>query len=307
MILRLPNGATDFLPHKFLIGVHKAKSGQAVGNALLRPLAWWWCAANFASDWLLNLAQIFGLPFRWANYDPNAPQGTVDAICNMLQNMGSAGWAAMPAGTTMELKHESVSGDHSPQGELLDRADRYARLLLLGQTMSGSQDSSKGGGKAFGSVESKVKDERMEAAGKYACGVLNHQLISSILVLNYGDDDERPSARLSDETEAGQDDATRDSILAGFMDLSKKQLRQKYNLQEPADEADSTKKKEAPAPPAKTVPGKGPAADPPAEIEEEELEEEPAEELAAKLAGLAAIQDDALFAKGLTQLLDALP
>lgn len=99
-----------FPAHKFLVGIHKAKSGSALGGALLRPLAWWWCAANFSADWLLNLAQVFGLPFRWANYDAHAPAATVDAICNMLQNMGSAGWAAFPAGTTMELKEATKEG-----------------------------------------------------------------------------------------------------------------------------------------------------------------------------------------------------
>lgn len=306
LTLRLPEGPMEMPPHKFLVGLHKAKSGPAAGNALLRPLAWWWCAANFASDWLLNLAQIFGLPFRWANYDPNAPQATVDAICNMLQNMGSAGWAAFPAGTTLELKHENVSADKSPQGEMLDRADRYARLLLLGQTMSGSQDSSKGGGKAFGAVESKVKDERMDAAGKYACAVLNNQLIPSILILNYGDADEAPCVCLADETEAGADDAQRDSILAGFMPLSVSQLREKYSMRKPADEEDATKpssKGEVPS-----------SKEEPAEPEEEpempdadEIEDIDPEELEAKLAALAAEEDDALFAKQLNQLIDTLP
>ena len=309
LTLRLPQGQMELPPHKFLVGLHKAKSGPAAGNALLRPLAWWWCAANFASDWLLNLAQIFGLPFRWANYDPNAPQATVDAICNMLQNMGSAGWAAFPAGTTLELKHESVSGDNSPQGELLDRADRYARLLLLGQTMSGSQDASKGGGKAFGAVESKVKDERMEAAGKYACGVINNQLIPSILVLNYGDADEPPCVCLADETEAGVDDAQRDSILAGIMSLSVSQLREKYSLREPADEKDATGPKPAAAKPAEVPSSEVPSAKKEPELpdadEIEEIADE--EELAGKLGILAEIEDDALFAKQLTTLLEELP
>lgn len=152
---------------------------------LLRPLAWWWCAANFSADWLLNLAQVFGLPFRWANYDPTAPQETVDRICSMLQNMGSAGWAAFPAWTTIKLKEAGDGGDHSPQGELLDRADRYARLLLLGQMQSGGKGSAVGG-QVFGTVESDVKADRIDAAGRYACRVLNTQLLPSILALNYG-------------------------------------------------------------------------------------------------------------------------
>ena len=106
-------GAVEFPEDKFLVAICKAKSGHPLSGALLRPLAWWWCAMNFSADWLLNFAQVFGLPFRWANYDPNAPQSTIDAICQMLANMGSNGWAAFPAGTTLELKEGSKGGENS--------------------------------------------------------------------------------------------------------------------------------------------------------------------------------------------------
>lgn len=300
--LAVAGGVMDFPPHKFLVGIHKAKSGSALGGALLRPLAWWWCAANFASDWLLNLAQIFGLPFRWANYDPNAPQATVDAVCNMLQNMGSAGWAAFPAGTTLELKDAGKAGDASPQGDLLDRADRYARMLILGQTMSGSQDSSKGGGKAFGTVEAEVKNARRDSAAKYACKVINTQLLPSMMMLNYGDRDECPSICLGDEEEAGADDASRDVQLAGLMPLSIPFLRQKYNLPEPGPEEESTGKHAAPAAPP-------PMPEPQVDPEKKEPTpdpENPEENLAEKLSALSAVSDDAIFAKQLQQLADSL-
>ena len=88
-----PAYVTPFPPYKFLVCIHKVRSGTPLMGPLLRPLAWWWCAANFASDWLLNLAQVFGLPFRWANYAQSTPDQTVVAICDMLQNMGSAGFS----------------------------------------------------------------------------------------------------------------------------------------------------------------------------------------------------------------------
>jgi phage gp29-like protein len=229
-------GVVSFPDNKFLVGIHKAKSGTALGGALLRPLAWWWCAANFSSDWLLNLAQLFGIPFRWAEYDPNAPQATIDAICNMLQNMGSAGWAAFPTGTSLDMKDPGKSGDHSPQGDLLDRADRYARLLILGQTMSGgSGTTGKGGGQAFGTVESDIKKKRVDAASKYTANVITQQLIPAILRLNFGDDDECPSITLIEESEGDVDAAQRDQILSGMMPLSIPFLRKKYNQPEPED------------------------------------------------------------------------
>lgn len=281
--LRVGSTVEPFPAHKFLTGIHKARSGSPLGTAILRPLAWWWCAANFASDWLLNLAQIFGLPFRWANHDPNASQETVDAICNMLQNMGSAGWAAFPAGTTLELKDAGKSGDASPQGDLLDRADRYARTLILGQTLSGGQDASKGGGKAFGSVEADVKTARMDAAAKYVCGVISSQLLPSITALNYGTPDESPEFTLTAATKAGVEEASRDVALAALMPLSIPALRAKYDLPEPGPGEDSTARHLAPASPT-----------PPSPL------------LAAKLADLNGIGDEAVFAKALNDLIQTL-
>lgn len=283
-------GITEFPPHKFLVGIHKAKSGPALGGALLRALAWWWCAANFASDWLLNLAQVFGLPIRWANYDPNASQATIDAVCNMLQNMGSAGWAAFPAGTDLELKEAGASGDHSPQGELLDRADRYARMLLLGQTMSGSQDSSKGGGKAFGEVEGGVKEGRIRACARFVAEVANEQLVPSILELNYGDDDEAPTICLESKKE--------DDLVAGATVINTlatagagkiiplSYISRRFNIPVPAaGEATLEAPKEEPSP-APTKPGQKPAK----EIEDDD---EPAQ---ANNAGEGGGLDAALLA-----------
>lgn len=304
--LRLPGGIAELPPHKFLLGIHKAKAGSALGGAMLRPLAWWWCAANFASDWLLNLAQLFGLPFRWANHDPNASQETVDAICNMLQNMGSAGWAAFPAGTTLELKDVGASGDHSPQGELLDRADRYARMLILGQTMSGSQDSSKGGGKAFGSVEADVKNARTDACAKYVCETLNCQLVPSILELNYGDAEECPQMSLVPDREAGAEEAKRDESLAKLMPIPLSHLRSKYNVPEAGKDEETTMLHSS-AP--KTPDGKPPVTIKEAdqkEAEKKEDEDPEPEDIAAKMAGLLLIEDDAIFAKQLTALTDSL-
>lgn len=315
--LRDGGGISPLPAHKFLLGIHKARAGSAMGNALLRPLCWWWCAANFASDWLLNLAQLFGLPFRWANYDPNAPQETVDAICNMLQNMGSAGWAAFPAGTTLELKHETGGADNSPQGDLLDRADRYARMLILGQTMSGSQDASKGGGKAFGAVEADVKVQRVDAASKFVCKVVNGQLIPSILILNYGDTEECPCMDLMPDSEAGAQEANRDKTLSEMMELPLDWLRAKYGVPKPAEGEETTGRKTQDAAKiqeaGKTQDGKTQDAredpeteDPETEDGRQEDEDPESDDIAAKMAALLAIDDDAVFAKQLTKLTDLL-
>ncbi len=184
----------DFPPDKFLIAIAKAKTGSPLVTALLRPLCWWWCAANFSADWLMNLAQIFGLPFRWANYASGSAQNTIDAISAMLENMGSAGWAAFPEGTTLELKEAGNLGSMSPQGDLLDRADKQCDLMVLGQTLT-SEVRDTGGALATAKVHQGVKAEVIEAAANYAAGIINRQLIPAICRLNYGDEEECPECR----------------------------------------------------------------------------------------------------------------
>lgn len=209
--------AEPFPEDKFLVGIRRAKSGHPLCGALLRSLAWWWCAANFSADWLLNFAQIFGLPMRWANYDPSAPQETINTICDMLQNMGSAGYAAFPAGTQMELKESSKGGAGSlPQDNIIDRADKNCDLLILGQTLT--TDVGNSGSRALGEVHAKVKSEVIQAAANFVASVLNEQWIPALLRLNFGDEEEAPEFC---PQEAGADEVEqlkfKREVFKGFM------------------------------------------------------------------------------------------
>lgn len=273
------NAALPFPENKFLIGICKSKTGHPLSGALLRPLAWWWCASNFSADWLLNLAQVFGLPFRWANYDPNSPQATIDAICSMLENMGSAGWAAFPAGTTLELKEPSKGAAGStPQQDILDRADKQADLLILGQTLTTDVGSS--GSRALGDVHSSVRDDVIEATASFAARVFNTQLIPAILRLNFGNADLAP--RFCPEPDKEEDEtanAQRDSVLlSAGIEMPKGWFYKRHNIPIPM-EGEEVIGGKAPAP--MPVPG-APPEDPedPAEDSEEEeddLTEDPAD------------------------------
>lgn len=304
-----------FPPDKFLVGVHKAKSGSPLGGPMLRALAWWWCAANFSADWLLNLAQVFGLPFRWATYPSAAPDATVAAICDMLTSMGSAGWGAFPEGTTMELKTADVRGQTSPQGHMLDRADRYARSLILGQTMSGQTMLTSGrGGQAFGTVEAQLKQDRLEAASNYVADIFNEQLIPSILRLNYGDEDEAPVCRFLQENEGTYQDAQRDQILVQIgTPIPLSHIRKKYSIPEP--EGDEEVLAPPAAPPKPPQPGQDGSKSPqdltlqeraaqgqPVAEQQQARQEELKRELQGRLEQLELIRDDELFGREFKRL-----
>jgi phage gp29-like protein len=207
------SAVAPFPADKFLVCVARAKTSHPSSAALLRPLAWWWCAANFSAEWLLNFGQIFGLPIRWATYDPAQP-GLLEKISDMLENMGSTAWGAFPTGTSFELKEsgKSGSGSDTPQASMLDRADRQCNLLLLGQTLTSDVGSQGSGSRALGQVHERVKDDILQAAADFAATVLNNQLIPSILRLNWGDDSEAPEF-CPEEMEVQDKKANADRVL----------------------------------------------------------------------------------------------
>ncbi|HEU0011087.1 MAG TPA: DUF935 family protein [Verrucomicrobiae bacterium] len=193
------NGATlqpiqdcfaPFPPDKFLISICKQKSGHPISGALLRILGFWWAASNFTWEWFLRYAQIFGMPFRMAFYDANASQATIDKIQQMLEGMGSAAWAAFPAGTQFEIKTDLQHASRSAHQALLDAADKLVDILIKRQTLT--TDAGDRGTQALGVVHQGVRADRIMAVAGHAARIINRQLLPAICRLNFGDARECP-------------------------------------------------------------------------------------------------------------------
>ncbi len=189
----LPPLQGNFLPfpqNKFLIALCKQKSGHPISGALLRILGFWWAASNFTWEWFLRYAQIFGMPFRLAYYDANASQATIDKIQEMLEGMGSAAWAAFPAGTQFEIKTDLQHPSRSAHQALLDAADKLVDILIKRQTLT--TDAGDRGTQALGVVHQGVRADRIMAVAGHAARIINRQLLPAVCRLNYGDARECP-------------------------------------------------------------------------------------------------------------------
>ena len=207
-----PISVIDFPKNQFLIGLDKYKTGSALAASVLRPLAWWWCVYNFCGDWLLDLAQLFGIPFRKAKYQQGTPENEKNEAREMLQNMGSRGWCLLDERVDVEFEKAMDQGASSPQGFMIMLSERQFRKVILRQTMTG-QDSSTG--KGFGAGELDVKGQCLHAGGIFACEVLREQFARHILLVNRGDDSELPLISLMDDTQAGTDEANTIAALKG--------------------------------------------------------------------------------------------
>lgn len=229
-----PSNLQDFPKNKFLISVFKSKAGTALGGSCLRPLAWWWVASNFCGDWLLNYAQLFGIPFRKAKYEPSTSAEQKQEILQMLQSCGSAGYMMLPASAEVEFMEGGGNAGQSPQAFLFHFADSQKRKVILHQTMTGGQHDSmgKGGGKAFGEVEDDTKSQCIAAGARFAAEQINLQLIPMILELNYGKygDQEAPECKLVDSEVGGLVDAQTMQVVSTMVDVPASHLRRMFAI-----------------------------------------------------------------------------
>jgi len=238
----------EFPANKFLIAIYKNRSGNSMGYGLLRQLAYWWSGQNYCRDWLLNFAQVFGQPLRWATYDPGAAAHIKNDIADMLENMGAAAWGAFPSGTQVEFKEAGKSGQDNPQSYFIDLADKLCDIAILGQTLT--TDVGDSGSRALGDVHQDVRTSRLQDVCNFAANTINEQLIPAICELNYGHHEQAPYV-VPDLAGPGDPttEATRDQILLNSgVAMPKQWFYDRHDVPVPEADEDIIAPPVAPAP-----------------------------------------------------------
>jgi Protein of unknown function (DUF935) len=224
-----------FPANQFLVSVIKGKTGSAMGASDMRPLAGIWVFENFALDFSMDNAQIFGIPFRVAYFEPETSEADKAFVREMLQNMGSRAWALLPSTVKMEFQAQQRAGAETPAGYLIKVCQESYRKVILRQTMTGSgHGGAPAGSKAGMITEQDVKAICIQSGADYAADVLREQFARSILKINIGDDRELPFIRLAQEEEGNADDMMRDQIGTQMIDIGENYFRNKYGYPKPA-------------------------------------------------------------------------
>jgi phage gp29-like protein len=280
------NDWIDIPRDQFIVAMSKNRSGNPIGYGLMRPLAWLWSGMVYGRDWMLNYAQLFGVPIRWATYDPNH-RDIESTLADMLEGMGSAGWGAFPKGTEINLVSPSSQGDNNPQERLIELADRTCDIAILGQSLTTDVGSS--GSRALGDVHQGIRRERIENLSTWVACLLTESIVHPLIQLNYGNTEELPefSVEISDASDP-KADAERDAILLDTgIEVPKKWFYDRHNIPIPDGEEETLTKPKAPTPPAFGGP-------PPAQPEEEEPETPEQAEAREAQASIDALLDNVL-------------
>ena len=256
------NSWQPFPQDHFLAGIWNARTGAPGATAMLRALAPYWCGITFGWEWLLSNAQIFGVPFRWATYARDNTDGGRQ-LRDMLEAMGSSGYAAFPDGTKMEFKEVSQNVTGNPQVVIQEMADKACDLLILGQELSGGAHAA-GLGSGNANLQGDVRQDRIREAAQWCADLLNYQLVPALLRVNYGDVTEPPLVVPdTDEEHDALKEAQRDQVLLNSgMALPRDWFYQRHGVPVPLDDEAVIGGKPEPAePPDKPDPEEKPDDD----------------------------------------------
>ena len=183
-----PDGANnsvleDFPIDRFVIGVWSQGGSHPIYGANLRALTKYWLASIYGLGWLMQFAQLFGIPMRTAKTDGS--EEALNKAEDMLESIGSSGWAATGPGVDFEI-HSAISGsgDSLPQSHLMDVADRACDILMLGQTLT--TDNTGTGSRALGDVHAGIRSEVLQSVSSWVASIVTSQLIPAIVRMNFG-------------------------------------------------------------------------------------------------------------------------
>lgn len=181
------NGLDEELePFKYLVHVHKAKSGLAIRGGLARAAAWAYLFKNYAvKDWV-GFAEIYGLPFRLGRYDAAATETDKRQLLEALAQMGADAAGIIPKTTEVEfVDGKGGSADGALFRGLAEYMDQQVSKAVLGQTAT-TDAVATGLGGGLGQVHNDVRGDIERADAKLLAATLNQQLVQPMVMLNRG-------------------------------------------------------------------------------------------------------------------------
>ncbi|MBO8183325.1 MAG: DUF935 family protein [Archaeoglobus sp.] len=187
-------------------------------------------------DWAA-FNEVYGIPMRIGKYDESATESDVRKLEEGVHNLGSDASAIIPESTKIEFPDISKSGSIEAFDKFREACDREISNTILSQNITSS--SGKFGTYGTAVTANGVTLEVAQTDAKRLLHIVN-DLINTIIKINFGDINigykitVKPAKDMKSEIEIEDIALNRLGI-----PLSKKAIRQKYNLPEPVDDDDA--------------------------------------------------------------------
>lgn len=178
----------EILPaNKFILHVHKARSGLPARGGLLRTVAWLYLFKNWSvKDWSAYL-ETYGMPIRLGKYQPGTPKEEVDKLLSALVSIASNAAGVIP--NTADIQFVEAGKQGGSSGDVFERmaawCERGISKAILGQTLT-SDTTGATGTFAAGSVHNEVRHDLTEADAKALAKTVRRDLFRPVVGFNLG-------------------------------------------------------------------------------------------------------------------------
>lgn len=179
-------------PAKFITHMPKLKSGKPVRAGLARVAVWSFVLKSYTiKDWA-QFCEVFGMPLRVGKYHANASDDDKRKLMRAVMSIASDAAGIIPQGMDIEFIQNGARGGDSVFGHLAKFLDEQVSKIILGQTMTTDNGSSK----AQAEVHNEVRLDVKAADARQLEAALNKDVIRPFVDVNFGQQKRYPAVRL---------------------------------------------------------------------------------------------------------------
>jgi phage gp29-like protein len=133
------------------------------------------------SDWA-QFNEVFGQPTRVGRYDPNMP-GQKEQMQQALKESGAMAYLTIPVGAELDFVEANKTGAADTYDKLFDRMENGLSKLIVGQTMTTTDGSSR----SQGEVHERVARKIAQSDRQFVLRLLNGRFRQMLLAQGYGE------------------------------------------------------------------------------------------------------------------------
>ncbi|EFO30944.1 phage protein [Roseibium sp. TrichSKD4] len=179
-------------PGKFITHMPKLKSGKPIRAALARVAVWSFVLKSYTiKDWA-SFCETFGMPIRIGKFHPSASDEDKKSLMRALVGIASDAAGIVSQNADIELVQAQVRGGEAVFGQFARYLDEQVSKIILGQTMTADNGSSK----SQAEVHNEVRLDIKQADARNLEATINKDIIRPFVDINFGRQQRYPHCSL---------------------------------------------------------------------------------------------------------------
>ncbi len=186
-------GLSPLLERKFIVHEPHLKTGLPIRGGLALPAAFYFLIKYYDITAWAAFIDRYGLPIRIGKYDGrSANEDDIKTLKNAIAHLGEDVGAIIPESMIIEIIESKFAGKVNLYGDMASWIDKQISKLVLGQTMTADDGSSR----SQAEVHDDVRQDILEADARQLEKTLNRDLVRPFIKLNWGPQRKYPKLKI---------------------------------------------------------------------------------------------------------------